>query len=161
MVKGERTEEALFQYDIYSGEFLYVNEKAEQQVLKQSVIDEIIITDSKESFRFKRVDPDAPMRFFDVIYESPSLLIYNDPEINFYEGKEQGVNRIDPRFSRQDNVYVLKDGVGPQKIKIKQKDIVKLLNSEQKQSFEKYLKTNKIKLKKLTDMKKAFLAINH
>jgi len=158
LVKGDWTEEALLQYDIYREEFFHVNDNEEQQILKQSVIDEIIINDSEESYRFKRVNPDLPMRFYDIIYESPSLVIYNDPEINLYEGKEQGVNKIDPRFSRQNNLYAIKEGGSPKKIKIKEKEILNLMSGAQKQGLQKYLKSNKIKLKKLNVLKNALSA---
>ena len=154
------TEDITLQFDIYSHEFFYVNDKEEELVLDLKSIREIHMTGKEESYTFKRVNPRKPTRFYEVLYEGDGIHIYNNIDMNFYEGKEQGITRIEPRFSRRDNYYVFKKGQEPVKVKLKKKDILKLFSKEKKKEMEDYAKTNNIKFKKAKDFKKVFDAVS-
>lgn len=154
------TEDIPLQFDIYSREFFYVNDKGDELVLDLKSIREIHMKGKEESYVFKRVNPRKPTQFYEVLYEGDGIHIYNNIDMNFYEGKEQGITRIEPRFSRRDNYYVFKKGEEPVKVKLKKKDILKLFSKEKKKELEDYVKSNKIKLKKAKDFKQMFDSVS-
>jgi len=156
MIDDQRSETVPLQYDIYSNEFFHVNEKGQEMLIDMKLIKEIVLNGKEEDYKFKRINPRKPHKFYEVLYESETLDIYNDLQINFYEGKEQGITRIDPRFSRDDNYYAQVKGKEPKKIKLKKKDIYKLFGKEEQKEMDSLSKSQKIKLKKSKDFKKLF-----
>lgn len=158
LLDGGNTEEAKLQYNIYTNEFLFIEEDGTEQLLEMKRCVELNMKTKEENFIFKRADPTQPHKFFDIIYEGEDLKIYNDIEVKFFEGKDQGITKIEPRFSKYDNLYFKKKGENPQKIKVKKKDILKLFEKDKAKQLEQTAKKNKIKLKKVNDFKKLFSA---
>ena len=156
LLDGSKTEEAPLQYNIYTNEFLFIQEDGTEQLLEMKKCVALYMKTKKENFVFKRADPTQPHKFFDIIYEADDLKIYNDMEVKFFEGKDQGITKIEPRFSKYDNLFFKKKGENPQKIKVKKKDILKLFEKDEAKQLEQTAKKNKIKLKKVNDFKKLF-----
>lgn len=161
MIDEKLTELVPLQYDIYSDEFFYVNEKKEELLLELKLVKEITMQGKEETYLFKRINPHDPHKFYEVLYEGDALDIYNDMDINFYEGKEQGITNTPPRFSRDDQYYVLQKGKEPKKLKLKKKDVLKLFSKDDQKKMTDLSKELKIKLKKSKDFKKLFAAMKH
>jgi len=159
MIDKNRSDEVSLQYDIYSGDFLYLNNKEEELTIDLKHVRSVVMQGGEENYLFKRLDPRTPHKFYEILYESDAFDLYNDIQINFYEGKEQGITKIDPRFARDDNYYILRKGEERQKIKLKKKDIFKLFSKEEQKEMNNIVKDNNIKLKKSKDFKQLFLAM--
>jgi len=159
MIDEKLTEQVPLQYDIYSDEFFYVNEKKEELLLELKLVREIRMQGKEETYLFKRINPHEPLKFYEVLYEDDALDIYNDMDINFYEGKEQGITNTPPRFSRDDQYYVLLKGKDPKKLKLKKKEVFKLFSKDDQKKMTDLSKELKIKLKKSKDFKKLFAAM--
>ena len=159
MIDEQKTGTVALQYDIYSNEFFHINDKGEEVVLELKLIKEIFMQGKEESYVFKRVNPLKPLKFYEVLYESQELDIYNDLQINFYEGKEQGITKIEPRFSKDNHYYAHLKGKEPKKIKLKKKDVYKFFSKEEKKQMDDLVKKNKIKLKKSKEFKQLFDAM--
>lgn len=160
LIDNKKTQEVKLQYDIYTNEFFFIDTKQKELIIDLKLVREIFMQGKEEDYLFKRVNPRRPHQFYEILYEDESLDIYNEMEINFFEGKEQGITRIDPRFSRDDNYYVLTNGKDPKSVKLKKKNIYKLFSKEEQKRMDKITKDNKIKLKKRKDFKKLFAAMS-
>lgn len=160
LIDNKKTEEIPLQYDIYRNEFFYTNKAGKELIIDLKLVREIYMMSGEENYLFKRVNPKKPHKFYEVIYETDGLDIYNEMGVNFFEGKEQGITKIDPRFSRDDTYYALKKGEDPKKIKLKKKDLFKLFSKEEQKQMDKIVKDQKIKLKKSKDFKQLFKSLN-
>lgn len=161
LIDNKKTQEVSLQYDIYTNEFFFINAEKKESVIDLKLVREIVMKGEDEDYLFKRVNPRRPHQFYEILYEDESMDIYNEMEINFFEGKEQGITRIDPRFSRDDNYFVLTNGNDPKSVKLKKKNIYKLFSKEDQKLMDKIAKDNKIKLKKSKDFKKLFAAMKN
>jgi len=159
MMDDQKTEEVPLQYDIYSNEFFYIDKSGNELIIDLKLVKEIVMRGKEESYLFKRINPQKPHKFYEVLYESDDLDIYNEMGINFFEGKEQGIAKIDPRFSRDDSYYTYKKGTDPKKLKLKKKNVYKLFSKEEQQQIDTIIKDQKIKLKKSKDFKRLFTAM--
>jgi len=159
MIDEKKTETVTLQYDIYSNEFFHINNKGEEIVIDIKLIRELIMQGKEEAYVFKRINPRKPLKFYEVLYESDGLDIFNDLQVNFYEGKDQGIAKIDPRFSRDNNYYVQLKGKDVKKIKLKKKDVYKLFSKEEQKRMDALSKELNLKLKKSKDFKKLFDAM--
>jgi len=159
MIDEKKTETVTLQYDIYSNEFFHINNKGEEIVIDLKLIRELIMQGKEEAYVFKRINPRKPLKFYEVLYESDGLDIFNDLQVNFYEGKDQGIAKIDPRFSRDNNYYVQLKGKDVKKIKLKKKDVYKLFSKEEQKRMDALSKELNLKLKKSKDFKKLFDAM--
>ena len=159
MIDEKKTETVTLQYDIYSNEFFHINNKGEEIVIDIKLIRELIMQGKEEAYVFKRINPRKPLKFYEVLYESDGLDIFNDLQVNFYEGKDQGIAKIDPRFSRDNNYYVQLKGKDVKKIKLKKKYVYKLFSKEEQKRMDALSKELNLKLKKSKDFKKLFDAM--
>lgn len=159
LIDKNKTNEITLQYDLYSNEFFYVNEDAKELIIDQKVIREIFMKGKEENYLFKRVNPKSPLIFYDILYDSELLQIFSSLEILFYEGKDQGITKIEPRFSRSDKYYVLERGDKPRRIKLKKKDVFRFFDRGQQQELERIAKDKKLKLKSSKDFKALFQAL--
>ncbi len=161
LIDHKTTDQLTLNYDIYTDEFFFENTKNEELVFDLKLVRAIIMKGQDEDYLFKRVNPRTPHKFYEMLYESETLDIYNHMQINFQEGSDNGVIKIDPKFSRDDNYYAVVKGERPKKIKLKKKNIYKLFNKDEQITMDRILSEHKIKLKKTKDYKRLFKALNN
>lgn len=160
MIDHKTTNELSLNYDIYSDEFFYENNKNEELVFDLKLVRAITMKGKDEDYLFKRANPRTPHKFYEILYESETLDIYNDVQINFKDGRDNGVIKTDPKFSRDDNYYAVVKGEKPKSIKLKKKNIYKLFDNDEQITMDRILSEHKIKLKKTKDYKRLFKALN-
>lgn len=161
LIDKSKTKEIKLQFDIYSNELFYMNEDDQELIIDQKTIREIVMKGKEESYHFKRINHKGSLVFYDILFESKSLQVYADLNINFYEGKDQGITKTDPRFSRSDKYYVLEKGNEPKRVKLKTRDLYKYFSQEDQKEMNKIIKEQKLKLKNSRDFKKLFLGLKN
>jgi len=160
LIDKSRSKELTLQYDIYMNEFFYTNLKGEELIIDQKRIREIYLTGEKENYHFKRINPKSPLTFYDILYDSESLSLFCEFDLNFYESKDQGITKTDARFSRMDKYYALQKGKKPKRIKLKKKDIYKYFSRTHQITMEKIIGDKNLSLKNRQDVKRLFLAFS-
>lgn len=155
-IDKQKTHDISLQYDIYRQEFFYVDDQGHELVLNQNFIREIVMTGKHMSYHFKRINPRHPLRFYDILYESDQFIIYGDLDIQFTEGKDHGISKLEPKFSRSDTYYVLQKGKPTKRIKLKKKELFKFFTREDQLAMEKVASDNDLSFKKPEDLKLIF-----
>lgn len=159
LLDGGKTPQVPLQYDLYAGIFFYTDPNEDRLTIDLKVCREIILQGKKETYHFKRVDPNTADTFYDVLYEDDKQFIYNRIRTILREGSDNGIVKTDPSFNRDDNFYVLMKGGKPKSIKLKKKDVFKLFSKEDQARMEDYAKQNKLKLKKAAEFKEMFKSL--
>lgn len=161
MIDKSRTAELPIQYDIYRKEFFYNDDNGQGHVIDQKLIREIVLTGKEENYHFKRVNPRSPLTFYDVLYETDVLQIFCEPGINFVEGKDHGIAKVEAKFSRVDKFYVLQKGANTKRIKLKRKDLYKYFSKTDQIVLDEILADEKLSLKRRADLKRLFIAFQN
>jgi len=159
LVDNTKTDKIPLQYDIYRNELFYKNENGEELVIDKNYVREIYLTGEDENYILKRINPLRPLKFYDILFESEIFSVYREFDINFYEGKDQGIAKIDPKFSRTDKYFVLQKGEDPKRIKLKKNELFKFFSEDTRKLLENIASEKKLKFKDSKDFKKMFMAL--
>lgn len=159
VVNGDRTKLVPLQFDVYSGEFFYVDEAGKELVIDTKAVREINMSGKEEDYLFKRVIPSKANTFYDILYEDDDIVIYNEMEIILREGSDNGIVKTLPSFNPKDNIFHYTKGGESNRIKLKKKDVFKLFDADTQTMMQSYAKKHKLKLKSRKDYKQLFASL--
>jgi len=157
MIDKKMTEEFPIQYDIYRQEFFYLNDDGRELVIDHQFVRELLMEGIEEAYHFKRINPQKPLKFYDILYESEIITIYRDVDISLKEGQNNGIVITQPKFSRVDKYFALQKGEAPKNIKMKKKNLYKYFSRDDQIIMDRIIKANNLSLKENKDVKKLFL----
>ena len=134
--------------DRYADELVSVAEDETQRLLDPLFFKSIELEWKGETRMLKKLNPDFPQRFYEVIIDGPSIILLRDIEVKHMEtsliteGRRENVSK----FRRNDNFILVQDAK-VEKISFKKKKFFKLFSDAQSNQLEKLAKDNGIKLK--------------
>lgn len=111
-------------------------------------IDRFVIRDR----RFKNYYYNTTNRIFEIIYESGKISLLKGFYIQFVKGSPNPMlNRYSDKNIKKES-YFVKEGTSIRSIKLKKKDILKLLSPNQANTAQVFAKTNNLSFKNSTDV---------
>lgn len=155
LANGLLDDSLLLKYNLATKSFLTKLEDDTQIIINDRNVLEFRLYNNGEEFLFKRVDPEKPREFYEIIYEGQSHTLYKREDVKIVEGQELGISKTNHRIFREVRYY-MRNGMEIQRVKLKKKLLWKYFDSKQQRILNEYLSQNKIKLKKEKDFKKLF-----
>jgi len=173
-LKREPLNDVSIRYDLYAGEVEILDDGVNLTsenimevddekfiILEDNYYRKIVITkddnpDLMSDFKvdtiylMKGIHKDYLRKYAVVLYNGPDLQLVRTYDVIFRESKINSPGKIEKikKFSQREGYALVLDKVKTQ-IKLKEKDILKVLGKEI--ALKKYIKTNKLKLKKVLD----------
>jgi len=147
-------------YDVYAEEVIAIEEDETQSVLDTRFFKKMIVEDDESFYTFKKVNPDKPEKFYQVLYENSEITFFKDVHTKYSTSTTHlpGKSVENRKFISADKYYVVQNDEVT-KVNLKKKDIFSHFPEVQKLSMREYIKKNKIKLKKEKDYVEVLAAL--
>lgn len=147
-------------YDVYANQVISVDEDETQSVLDKRMFKKMIIEEGESMYTFKKVNPDQPDKFYQVLYESPEHTLIKDVDIRYSSSSTHAPGQTIEykKFVSSDKYYFVQNNV-VKKVNLKKKDFFENFSEAEKFSMLEYIKKNKIKLKKEKDFVKVLATL--
>lgn len=147
-------------YDVYADQVIAIEEDETQSVLDTRFFKKMIVEDDESFYTFKKVNPDKPEKFYQVLYENAEITFFKDVDTKYSTSTTHlpGKSMENRKFLSSDKYYVVQNDE-VKKVNLKQKDIFSHFPEVQKLSMREYIKKNKIKLKKEKDYVEVLAAL--
>ncbi|RLD26920.1 MAG: hypothetical protein DRI75_10725 [Bacteroidetes bacterium] len=115
-------------------------------------IDKIIV--NSRAFKSIYNTAEGKNKIYEIVYGSKDLILLKRYSVKLIQASPNPmVNRTKSKIKRSSNYYLMKDG-GVIPFKLKKSNILNLINSEQTQRLEQYVKDYKLSYKKEKDVNK-------
>jgi len=142
-------------YDLHTHTFLAKLEDGTVITVDDKQFREFRMDIDGEEVIFKRVDPEFPNIFYEIIFQNKDMTIYKSQDVGLVKGEDQGISKSNDRFFTKEK-YMIRKGKDIERTKLKKKTLWKHFNKKQREILDAHLKNNKMKLKKDRDYRKLF-----
>jgi len=143
--------------DLYAGEFIATDQSGSDIVLDPALYDEIILPYEGKMLSFKKLNPEKPNKFYEVLYNDDGIIFLKDHYVTVKEGTNSGLAKTDTKFSRRSAYYVKHGKSEFKKVKLKKKSFFSAFSKRVSSSMQGYAKRHKLDLKSEEDFVDFFL----
>lgn len=147
-------------YDVYANQIIAIEEDETQSVLDSRFFKTMIIEEDESFYTFKKVNPENPDKFYQVLFESDEITFFKEVQTRYSASTTHlpGQSVDNRKFLSSDKYFVVQENE-VEKVNLKKKDIFSHFPEVEKLSMQEYIKTNKIKLKKEKDFVEVLAAL--
>ena len=143
--------------DLYAGEFIATDTSGTDIVLDAALYNEIIFPYEGKNLSFKKLNPEKPNKFYEVLYNDDGIIFLKDHYVTVKEGTNSGLAKTDTKFSRRTAYYVKYGKSEFTKVKLKKKSVLSAFSRKVSSSMHDFAKRHKLDLKSEEDFVNFFL----
>jgi len=151
MANGTLLEDIPVHIDLYAEEVVATNKKDQELLLDCIYYEKISFPHKGKEVVFKKVNKENPTKFYQLLYEDENMAFFIDNYIYLQDGKELGVIKVEPKFSKKKKYYFRYGDKQISKSKLKKKDILKLIPEAELEALRGDKRMKDIKLKNESD----------
>lgn len=144
--------------DLFTNDIIVENAKGEDKYLEKAYCQEIVLDLEEGPTTFRRVNPNKPDVFFEVLYEG-DIVFYKDRDVKLREGENFGLSEVEPKFQSYTNYYIKNVTEDIAKVKLKKSEVFAQFPELEVIVMNEYIKKKGIKLKKESDYVEMFASV--
>lgn len=147
-------------YNLYTKEIIVTDKEGNEHFLNKDFCQEFILPLDGKDIHFKKVHPKFSNQFYEVLFQNGVTTFFKERYVTRKNAVKNGVNDTPAKFNRRVRYFMIYGTGELKEVKLKKKEMFSGFSKQEISRIEKFIKTNKVKLRNESDYVDLFNSIS-